>query len=298
MSTNPYFNFFPEQVTNEQLLVEDLVIEANQIHGMDVYYLPRESRDQIDRFMGEDQLKTFAQAYIIEMYLENVMGMEGASDLISKFGLEIRDEMTMLVSRRRFQFTMPFLERPREGDLLFVPLTRSFMEITFVEHENNQAMFYTLGRGRGGNVYVYSLRMKQFVFSNEVINVGVADVDDQIHDSYQLTNLVLSTGTGAFDFANNEIVYQGANLAFANAFGTAHTWDAANTTLGIALVNGLFSNTANVVGANSRAQWIMANLDTYTPLDTQSEDPADTKILEIESNAILDFTEQNPFGDI
>ena len=67
MSTNPYFNFFPEQVTNEQLLVEDLVIEANQIHGMDVYYLPRESRDQIDRFMGEYQLKTFAQAYIIEM---------------------------------------------------------------------------------------------------------------------------------------------------------------------------------------------------------------------------------------
>jgi hypothetical protein len=298
MPTNQFFNFFPEQITSEQLLVEDLVIEANKIHGMDVYYLPRESRDQIDRLMGEEQLKTFDRAYLIEMYLENVSGMEGEGDLISKFGLEIRDEMTMLVSRRRFQFTIPELVRPREGDLIYVPLVQNFMEITFVEHENNQAMFYTLGRGRGGNVYVYALRMKQFVFSNEIIQTGTDEVDDQIFESYQLTNLVLTAGgTGTFDVANNELVYQGANLAFANAFGTAHTWDSGNSTLSIALVNGLFSNTANVTGANSGATWIMASLDTNTPLDTQYEDQVDNKIIETESNALLDFDETNPFGN-
>jgi hypothetical protein len=297
MPTNPYFNFYPETVTSEQLLIEDLVIEANKIHGMDVYYLPRESRDQIDKLKGEDQLKSFPQAYIIEMYVENIVGMDGLGDIISKFGMEIRDEMTLLVSRRRFNFTIPALVRPREGDIIFIPLMRTFMEITFVEHENQQAMFYTLGRGRGGNVYVYALRLKQFVFSNEVIKTGVDDVDSQIHDNYQLTNLVLANGVGVFDFANNEIVYQGANVAYANAFGTAMAWDATNTTLSIALVNGLFANTANVKGANSGAQWIMSSLDTNTPLDTQFEDAVDNKVIETEADVVLDFSETNPFGD-
>jgi hypothetical protein len=298
MPTNQFFNFFPEQVTSEQLLVEDLVIESLKIHSMDVYYLPRESRDQIDRLMGEDQLKSFGQAYIIEVYIENVMGMEGQGDLISKFGLEIHDEATVLVSRRRFNFTIPSLIRPREGDIIYMPLVQNFFEITFVEHENQQAMFYTLGRGRGGNVYVYALKLKQFVFSNEQIQTGVSEVDDQILESYQLTNLVLATGgTGSFDVANNELVYQGSSLLTANAFGTAHTWDSANTTLSIALVNGLFSNTANVIGANSGATWIMGSVDTNTPLDTQFEDLVDNKTIETESNQLLDFDESNPFGN-
>lgn len=297
MPTNHYFNHFPENITSEQLLVEDLVIESLKIHSMDVYYLPRESRDQIDRLMGEDQLKTFGSAYIIEMYVENVNGMEGEGDLLSKFGLEIRDEMSLLVSRRRFNFTIPTLTRPREGDIVYIPLVQNFFEITFVEHENQQAMFYTLGRGRGGNVYVYALKMKQFVFSNEQIQTGIEEVDGQILETYQLTNLVLVTGSGNFDAVNNEIVYQGSSLALANAFGTVHTWDTTNTTLSIALVNGLFSNTANVIGANSGAEWIMQTIDTNTPLDTQYEDLVDNKIIETESNQILDFDESNPFGN-
>lgn len=298
MALNQFFNFYPEQITSEQLLVEDLVIEALKIYSMDVYYLPRESRDQIDHLMGEEQLKTFGSAYIIEMYVENITGMEGEGDLISKFGLEIRDEMTLLVSRRRFNFTIPNLIRPREGDIIYVPLLRNFFEISFVENENQQAMFYTLGRGRGGNVYVYGLRMKQYVFSNEQIQVGNDTVDDQILENYQLTNLILVPGgTGTFDVANNELVYQGSTLQTANAFGTAHTWDAANSTLSIALVNGLFANTANVKGANSGATWIMSTLDTNTPLEEQFEDEVDNLILKTESNVILDFSEQNPFGE-
>jgi hypothetical protein len=297
MSTNHYFSFFPEQITSEQLLVEDLVIESLKIHGMDVYYLPRESRDQIDPLMGEEQLKLFGSAYTIEMYLENVLGMEGEQDLITRFGLEIRDEMTLLVSRRRFQFTIPSMVRPREGDLVYVPLLQNFFEIMHVEHENQQAAFHTLGRGRGGNVNVFALKLKQFVFSNEQIQTGVSEVDEEIIENYQLTNLVLSTGTGTFDVANSELVFQGANIAYANAFGTAHTWDSANTTLSIYLVNGLFANTANVKGANSGAQWIMSSLDTDTPSGSQFEDPSDNKQIETESNAILDFDATNPFGN-
>ena len=92
MPTNFYFNNFPaNQVTDEQLLVEDLVIESMQIHGMDVFYLPRTSRDQVDYLYGEDTLKQYVSAHPIEMYLENVSGMDGEGDFVSKFGLEIRD---------------------------------------------------------------------------------------------------------------------------------------------------------------------------------------------------------------
>lgn len=298
MPTNHFFNFFPEHVTQEQLLIEDLVIESLKIHSMDVFYLPRESRDQIDSLMGEDQLKRFTSAYPIEMYMENTTSMEGEGDLITKFGLEIRDEMTLLVSRRRFQFTLPTLLRPREGDIIYVPLLANFFEITFVEHENNQAMMYTLGRGRGGNVYVYSLRMKQYVFSHEKVDTGVGEVDEQIHDSNQMHYLYLqSGGTGTFDIANNEIAYQGTSLANATSFGEVLKWDTANNILGISMVNGTFSNTANVIGANSGATWIISTIDTDTPLADQYEDPADNKIIETESNAILDFSEQNPFGN-
>ena len=90
MPTNFYFNNFPKsQITSEQLLVEDLVIEAMQIYGMDVYYLPRTVRDgnEVDYIYGEDTLKEYLTAHPIEMYLENVTGMDGEGDFISKFGL-------------------------------------------------------------------------------------------------------------------------------------------------------------------------------------------------------------------
>jgi hypothetical protein len=126
MPTNFYFNNFPaNQITSEQLLVEDLVIEAMQIYGMDVFYLPRGNSEQTDQLYGENQLSRFTQAYPIEMYLENVTGMNGEQDFISKFGLEIRDEMAMLISRRRFKATVPQL-RPNEGDIIYVPLVQNF----------------------------------------------------------------------------------------------------------------------------------------------------------------------------
>ena len=159
--------------------------------------------------MGEDQLKKYTKAYPLEMYLSDVTGMEGTGDFISKFGLEIPDETTLLVSRRRFKATVPGLIRAREGDLIYVPLVENFFEITFVEHENDMAMYYTLGRGRDANVYLYMLKLKQFVFSQEIIQTGVQEIDNQVKGNYQVTDLILTLGgTGTFDAANNETVYQ------------------------------------------------------------------------------------------
>lgn len=302
MPTNLYFNHFPRNITNEQLLVEDLLIESLKIYGMDCYYLPRELRgnNEIDKLMGEDQLKTYTKAYPIEMYLENVTGMDGEQDIISKFGLEIRDEIQLLVSRRRFKYQVGANRtRPLEGDLIYVPLVQNFFEIAHVEHENDQAMFYTLGRGRGANVYVYSLKLKQFVFSDEIIETGMSEIDDQIKIHYRGTYLLMSAGgTGTFDVANNETVFQGANLSSASVFAEVRNWYTANNTLEIIMVNGEFAANTLVIGATSNARWTVASTDIDSALDEQNEDITDNKQIETEADAIIDFSEANPFGEV
>ena len=292
MATNVYFNPFPKNITSEQLLVEDLLIEAMQIYGMEVFYLPRSSRDQVDFLYGEDTLKQYTSAYTIEMYLEDVTGMEGEGDFISKFGLEIKDEVTLLISRRRFAATIP-QTRPNEGDLIYVPLVQNFFEITFVEHENNQAMYYTLGRGRGANVYVYALKLKQFVFSNEIIQTGIAEVDEQIRDAYPRTRISLLSGSGTF--IEDEIVYQGSNLAYATAQAIVYD-TTGNTSIDIIRVIGNFAS-GNVRGNTSSANWIINTVSDTATMNTAFEDVVDNSRIESEADGILDFTENNPFGE-
>jgi hypothetical protein len=277
------------------LLVEDLVIEAMQIYGMDIFYLPRSSRDQVDYLYGEDTLKQYVTAYPIEMYLENVTGMDGEQDFISKFGLEIRDELTFLVSRRRFAATVPS-NRPLSGDLIYIPLIRNIFEITHVEHENDQAMFYTLGRGRGGNVYVYGLKLKQYVFSNEIIQVGISEIDDQIRDYYPRTNVALSAG-GTGQFVNDEIVYQSANT-LANATATAVVHDfTPNSQVTIIKTIGTFLSGGTIKGNTSSATWTISTSNDLVPLDNAFEDIIDNNRIQAEANAIIDFTDTNPFGE-
>lgn len=300
MPTNFYFNnFSQDQITSEQLLVEDLVIEAMQIHGMDVYYLPRTSGDSEDMLYGEDTLKQYTTAYGIEMYLENVTGMDGEGDFMSKFGLEIRDELTLLVSRRRFKYATGAsnLFRPRGGDLIYIPLIQNFFEITEVEHENNQAMFYTLGRGRGNNVYVFALRCKQFVFSEELVHTGIEEIDEQIRDAYQRERIVMSSG-GTGIYVQDETIYQGASLASANAKATVHTWNGTTRRLDIVRVMGTFANNTLIVGATSNAQWTSASIPDDTAFDNNTfEDVVDNTRIETEADAIIDFSEHNPFGE-
>ena len=258
---------------------------------MDVYYLPKSSRDSVDYIFGEDTLKQYVAAYPLEMYLENVTGMEGEGDFISKFGLEIRDEVQLLVSRRRFASTVPQI-RPNEGDLIYVPLVQNFFEITFVEHENDQAMFYTLGRGRGGNVYVYGLKLKQFVFSNEIIETGITEIDEQIRDEYPRTKITISAGSGTY--LNDEFVYLGANLSVATAQALVHDF-VPNTYLEVYRTIGTFA-AGTLKGNTSNAQWTISTVDTMTVMNTAFEDIQDNARIEAESDGIIDWTETNPFG--
>ena len=292
MATNVYFNPFPlNQITSEQLLVEDLLIEALKIYGMDVFYLPRSSGDVVDYIYGEDSNKQYTSAYPIELYLENVTGMDGEQDFISKFGLEIRDEITLLISRRRFAATVP-QSRPNEGDLIYVPLIQNFFEITFVEHENDQAMFYTLGRGRGANVYVYALKLKQLVFSNELISVGITEIDNQIRDAYPRTRISLTSGSGTF--VNDEIVYQGVALSNASAQAIVHTFTQ-NTHIDVIRTQGTFVS-GSVKGNTSSALWTINTVSDTATMNTAFEDIVDNARIEAEADGIMDWTETNPFG--
>jgi len=300
MPTNFYFHNFPaDQITSEQLLVEDLVIEAMQIHGMDVYYLPRTSRDSVDMLYGEDTLKQYVTAHPLEMYLENVSGMDGEGDFISKFGLEIRDELSLLVSRRRFKYATGAsnLIRPREGDLVYIPLIQNFFEITFVEHENDQAMFYTLGRGRGGNVYVYALKMKQFVFSEEVIDTGNDEIDGQIRDSYARTQLTMASG-GSGTFVADEIAYQGSTLANATFQSVVYDWSSTTRKLNVIRTIGTFANNTLTKGATSGASFTsFGTANTSYNDNTAFEDIIGNSLIEGEADSIIDFSETNPFGE-
>jgi hypothetical protein len=294
MSTNFYFNNFPaNQVTSEQLLIEDLVIESMQINGMDVFYLPRSSRDSVDYLYGEDPTTKFTRAYPIEMYLENVTGMDGEQDFISKFGLEIRDEMKMLMSRRRFKSEIG-QSRPKEGDLIYVPLVENFFEITHVEHENDQAMFYTLGRGRGGNVYLYALKMKQFVFSNEVVETGIIQIDQQIRDSYARVKLILDD-TNDITFLEDEVVYQGPNLQNATAQAIVYEYNP-NSSIQVYRTQGKFTS-GLVKAVTSGAEGTIIIADDTAEMNNAFEDIIDNKRIQDEGETFIDWTEKNPFGE-
>ena len=262
---------------------------------MDIFYMPRTSRDSVDLLYGEDTLKTYTSAFALEMYLEDVTGMEGEGDFMSKFGLEIRDELTFLVSRRRFAFTVN-QTRPNEGDLIYIPMLQNFFEITFVEHENGQAMYYTLGRGRGGNVYVYALKLKQFVFSNEVVETGNAEIDGQIRDSYPRTRLTLNAG-GSGAFVNDEIIFVSPDATYANATVQAIVHNSVTgASVDVYRVRGTFTS-GTLRGKTSGATWTLNTVSDTSTMDNAFEDIVDNNRIETESDAIIDFTEHNPFGE-
>lgn len=176
MPTNFYFQSGNTSgTTAEQRLIEDLIIESLKIYGHDVYYLPRTLVAE-DTIFDEDTLSQFTQAYPLEMYLENVNGYEGDGDLFSKFGIEVRDQATFVLARRRWEQMVDTSggvfqldTRPAEGDLLYFEKTKSLFEIRKVEFQDP---FY-----QAGKLYVFKLVCELFEYSSEVIDTGVTDLD-------------------------------------------------------------------------------------------------------------------------
>ena len=196
MATNLYFN---QKVRSEQKLYEDIVIESLKTYGQDVYYLPRDLVNE-DKILGDDPVSSFNSSHIIEMYIENTEGFDGEGDLFTRFGVEIRDEATFIVARRRWKNTVRRAanaiqgDRPSEGDLIYLPLSKSLFQINHVEHEQP---FYAIE-----NLPTFKLRCQLFEYVGEDLDTGIDTVDDIEKDYAYSYNLRLklpkkATGTAS-----------------------------------------------------------------------------------------------------
>jgi len=167
--TSVFFNNFTN--SQEQILIEDLVIESIKIYGHDVFYCPRTLVNK-DEIYGEDSISRYNTQYMVEMYVKNVMGFQGEGDFMSKFNLQIRDQMTLTIARRTFFDeigNVESIDRPQEGDLIYFPLNKKIFVVKFVEHE---AIFYQMG-----SLQTYDLNCELWEYSNEILNTGIEDID-------------------------------------------------------------------------------------------------------------------------
>lgn len=292
MTTNKYFINYNS--VREQTLIEDLIIETIKIHGLDMYYLPREVVNK-DIF-GDDPTSKFRQHFVMEMFIQSVDGFEGDGDIIGKFGLEIRDSATLVVSKKRFQnITDKF--RPLEGDLIYFPLARKFFEIKFVEHENP---FYQLGKN-----YVYSLSVELFQFSEEEITTQLDEIDSQVNDrEYSLSLTVTSVyGSSSNIFKKGDVVYQyhdgstNGSLTGSDARGTVFSYSAPTLTIQDIIGSWRSSTTSSTYHAiKSNGTYYGVVGSSKDSIDESEYD--DNKPITDDSSNILDFSENNPFGEL
>jgi len=214
MALNP---FFLQGSSNEQFLVQDLINEQLKIYGIDVYYIPRKYI-KTDDVLNEVESSRFDDNFIIEAYLDNYEGYAPGSDLMTKFGLRLKNEINLVISKERFEdFIIPLLEgirkgientsrpdhtlelttRPKEGDLIYFPLGQRLFEIKRVEHEKP---FYQLGKN-----YVYELQCELYEYENEDIDTSIEEIDKTVEDEGYITSLrlvgigITATATSTID---------------------------------------------------------------------------------------------------
>ena len=285
MATNSYFT---QGTTGEQDLTENLVIEQIKMFGKDVYYIPRTLVNE-DTVFGEDNLSAFNGAHLIEAYIEDANGFRGDGDMFSKFGVRISDQVTFIISRKRFTEEVDdnaqlIVEgRPNEGDLVYFPLANKTFEIQFVEHE---VPFYQLGK-----IHVWGLRCELFEYSDEDFDTGVAEVDAiELNFANAITVTLAAGGTG--DFTVGETVTGGTT----NTTADVKSWDSATGRLVVINRDGRFTIPETITGDVSNASWTSANYNTLNNVNTS--DTIDTNwTIETQADGIIDFTEGNPFGE-
>ena len=208
MALNP---FFLQGTPSEQRLVQDLVNEHLRFHGVEVIYIPRKYVNK-KTIIEEVQSSAFDDNFAIEAYVNNYDGYSGAGDILTKFGVSVRDELTLTISKERFEdFIAPFMgglddgsgegeiilsTRPREGDLVYFPLGQRLFEVKFVEHEDP---FYQLGKN-----YVFLLKCELFEYEDEVINTSIGEIDTQVQEEGYITTLTL-VGAGRTAIATASI---------------------------------------------------------------------------------------------
>jgi len=304
--------YFSQAVKSEQNLYEDLIIESLKIYGQDVYYIPRTLVNR-DNILGEDPASSFDDAYLIEMYFENVEGFEGQGDLYSKFGLEIRDEATFVVSRKMWNQSIGRFEtrpdpRPQEGDLIFLPMTNSFFEISYVEDDSP---FFQLS-----NLPTYKMQCRLFEYNDEDFETGLDVIDNKIsQSSFQVVVDVSVTGGNHPEVG--EVLRQTQVDAVGDTpaivvFGEVASRDKVSNTVGK-----LYLQNVGVTGSNNARDFIVSatrplvgddsgysvnitkiyGLADVTGEAFITDGAAENITFEAFESGFMDFSESNPFGE-
>ena len=307
--------YFSQAVRSEQQLYEDLIVESLKIYGQDVYYIPRTLINR-DAILDEDPASKFDDAYLIEAYLENVDGFNNTIDLYSKFGLEMRDEAEFVISRkvweRRVATTDPSYSgnvnpKPREGDLLFLPMTNTFFEIKFVEDDKP---FYQLS-----DLPVYKLTTEMFEYSGEDFDTEIEVIDGEANENYEVAmditlaasnsflivgervTQVLDSSTDPDIIVSGEIVQrikssQSSMRIFLDQIQVSGTTEYREFTSASGnAITGLSSGLGGTITT-------IFNDQTDTTGQAWADDELAQNIdFEIVADGFLDFSEVNPFGD-
>lgn len=308
MPTNPYFKFQP----TEQNVTEDIAIEIIRMMGKELWYIPREFVN-LDRLFGEDQLNRFTKAYPIEMYIVSYSGFDGG-EAISKFGIENKDRMTVVLSKKRFNKEVTTndisINRPREGDLIYFPLSKTLFEINFVEHE---LPFYQLDKN-----YVFTLTCETFTYSAENFNTGNETIDSVNDFKQNIYDFLINAQATGFNAAYNSIIRGGkysitGTIAGTTAYFRLLDYSLSGNTLttefmsldGITFTSSIIRNEVNgltfsVNRKNASGDYAIVNtiLDDdageVPPMDYQRGFTGSGSKFDMN---IIDFTETDPFSE-
>ena len=288
MPTSPYFPTYHQGHSGEQTLVQDLVDEQIKLFGSDIYYLPKTIL--ADSTLDEVRYTKYQDQFQIEMMLINVMGFGDNAEFVSKFGLQITDEIIFRVSTKRWEeevaehsmsakLTVP--ERPNEGDLLYYPLTQNLYEIKYVGKEEPFFQF--------GKIQFYAITAELYQVGSDDLATGVAEIDaiEVLFD----TAISLTMGVGGTgDFTVGETVTGGTTSTTAEV----KSWDSTTRILIVQNRTGTFAANESLTGNDSNAVWVVSTFDTLQ--NTNSEYDANRQIEDAADN-IVDWSEGNPFGE-
>ena len=310
MATNQYFQNGTRQ---EQDLYESLIIEAIQIYGTDAYYIPRKIIKK-DAILNEDLISTFEKAYKIEMYVESVDGFEGDGQLLSKFGLEIRDSVNLVMANLRWNQLIGqygYSEnsaRPLEGDLIYFPLTKGLFEIKFVEVNKPFRQLQ--------DIPIFRLSCELFEYESQEIDTGITEIDVIQADNgnhmvveytnndspakdleaYETLNFTLPSGVaGSCEFFKYETTTDSPSLERIHiGLPTFNDGKYHAITVGTTMVGTASGASVTVSGFNTIDDGT-ADDDELFPSDPAAQNSAFSQT--VNANDFLDFSEENPFGE-
>jgi hypothetical protein len=319
MATNHYFNHYGTD-TPDQKLVESIVIESIKSFGIDVHYMPR-TEVNTDSIFGEDRISKFEDARMVEVYIKSIDGFEGDGTFVSNFGLEVRDQITFTIARRRFtelNFETGNRDKePLEGDLIFFPLSDSLFEIKHVQDTN---VFYQMG-----GLQTFDLVCELFEYADEAIDTGIEELDKiEREESFSIK---FTLGTGAGTFTVGEQVYQGST-GYANSSikGEVFDWNSSTSLLTVGNIIGTFDEdnqmyeypysialeddttllledeTTNTPNSSTEGKLFFESGASYatTSFDDKvipNDSYANNVGIETVADGILDFSEGNPFSE-